>query len=781
MHQAAHTPRIALLLIRLSIVAATTASAQDADELTPPVVQSPTEVPYPPGASGDAVVTLELIVTEDGTVSQAEVVEGEEPFATQARMSVLEWRFTPARRGTTAIAARIRARVEFRPQPPPGPAPPPSEPQPAAALPPDALEVIVRGERREIGQTTFSIEEVRALPGAFGDPFRAIEALPGVTPVVSGFPYFFVRGAPPNNNSFYVDGIRVPLLFHLGLAQGVIHPGIIERVEFTPSVPPVRYSATTGAVIDGRTRDPATEFRGQANLRLVDTGALLELPFANGRGSALVAGRYGYPGPIIGTVADDISIAYWDYQARASWRFTERDSLRLFAFGSHDLLETGTPLEEQFVSDFHRVSLRYEHALSDGHVRAEGLFGYDRRGAQPSYLKDISAALRLELDQALSSAVRIRAGAIASIDDYDFEERSTESDEPRMPSSADPPPLNLIAGVYADVVLRFGSRVEIVPGIRGDIYRSTRIDDEGDRSTTTVPALDPRLTARITLLQGLDALSGVGLTHQYPALRVGSVPSVLVTGSGFPSGNATLQTALQASQGFEVALPAELVLTATGFLSFFSGLTDLTADCIQVMPATVPPNTPESPYQCPDEQPVRGRAFGLELLLRRPLTERLHGQLSYTLSRSTRKAHFVTADGGIAAATVPSESDRTHVLSAALGFDFGRGWRAGSRLVFYTGSPYSALEGNVPVPPYNDRRTPAFFRLDARLEKRWSFGADRAIALIVEGQNVTLNKETIGFGLDCMGERTPAGGTNRCKLPKFGPLTIPSVGVEAIF
>ena len=38
--------------------------------------------------------------------------------------------------------------------------------------------------------------EVRAMPGAFGDSFRAIEALPGVTPLVSGLPYFFVRGAP---------------------------------------------------------------------------------------------------------------------------------------------------------------------------------------------------------------------------------------------------------------------------------------------------------------------------------------------------------------------------------------------------------------------------------------------------------------------------------------------------------------------------------------------------------------------------------------------------------
>jgi TonB family protein len=379
-------------------------------------------VPYPTGANGDATVVLELVISPDGAVTEATVVEGDEPFATQARTSVLQWRFTPAQRGATPIAARIRARVDFHQDLPVAPtsAPAPSAaaaPQPSAAEKLAVLEVTIRGERNENGQTTFSIEEVRALPGAFGDPFRAIDALPGVIPVVSGFPYFFIRGAPPNDNAYYVDGIRVPLLFHIGLGQGVIHPSLVDRVDFIPGAPPASYSGSAGAIIAGQTRDPSPELRIAANLRLVDAGALLEVPFADGRGSALIAGRYGYPGPIVGAFANDVSLGYWDYQTRASWLFADRDSLRLFAFGSHDYLATGTPLTEQFVSDFHRVSLRYEHALSDGYVRAEGLFGYDRRGADPSYLTGTSTALRLELDQALSPAVRIRAGVAASFDD----------------------------------------------------------------------------------------------------------------------------------------------------------------------------------------------------------------------------------------------------------------------------------------------------------------------------------------------------------------------------
>src|SRR5437763_861242 len=80
-------------------------------------------------------------------------------------------------------------------------------------------DVTVRGQRREIGQTTLSAGDVREMPGAFGDPFRAIEALPAVSPIISGLPYFSIRGAPPNDNGYYLDGVRVPFLFHVGVGE----------------------------------------------------------------------------------------------------------------------------------------------------------------------------------------------------------------------------------------------------------------------------------------------------------------------------------------------------------------------------------------------------------------------------------------------------------------------------------------------------------------------------------------------------------------------------------
>ena len=279
-----------LLLAWILVGYTSSAGAQAVPPVSPPIARGSTDVAYPNGGTGDAVVFLEIVVATDGTVSESRVLEGEEPFAEQARQAVLRWEFMPAMRGTEPVAARIRARVEFHQEPTAGSGAAAASPAAAAAAasqpvekngPPAAeapLDVTVRGQRREIGETTLSAADVREMPGAFGDPFRAIEALPGVAPVVSGLPYFYIRGAPPNDNGYYVDGVRVPLLFHVGIGEAVIHPALIDHVDFFPGAAPAAYGGLAGAIIAGQTREPATEAHGQVNIRLFDAGGLVETP-----------------------------------------------------------------------------------------------------------------------------------------------------------------------------------------------------------------------------------------------------------------------------------------------------------------------------------------------------------------------------------------------------------------------------------------------------------------------------------------------------------------------
>jgi hypothetical protein len=87
------------------------------------------------------------------------------------------------------------------------------------------------------------------------------------------------------------------------------------------------------------------------------------------------------------------------------------------------------------------------------------------------------------------------------------------------------------------------------------------------------------------------------------------------------------------------------------------------------------------------------------------------------------------------------------------------------------------------VPPYNALRDPPFYRVDVRLEKRWRLGQEGYVAFIAEVQNVTLRKEVTPFGLSCEGNQTSPQGSvmTQCSHSAVGPLTIPSIGVEASF
>ncbi|HTV24680.1 MAG TPA: TonB family protein, partial [Polyangiaceae bacterium] len=81
--------------------------------ILPPRALSDTRVEYPEGASGEAMVELELSIDASGSVERAIVLAGTAPFAEAARAAAQRWTFEPARRGGMPMAARIRFRVGF--------------------------------------------------------------------------------------------------------------------------------------------------------------------------------------------------------------------------------------------------------------------------------------------------------------------------------------------------------------------------------------------------------------------------------------------------------------------------------------------------------------------------------------------------------------------------------------------------------------------------------------------------------------------------------------------
>lgn len=720
-------------------------------EVVPPRLDPVPDVPYPEGGEGDAEVVLRLVIERDGRVRSVEVESGGEPFASAARKAAEGFRFSPGTRGGEPVVARVRLALTFRepPPPPPEPAEEPAAPageaaprgaqpgQPGAAPKPRApepIEVVVRAERPPPSARTMTRAEVRQLPGAFGDPFRAIEALPGVTPIASGLPYFYVRGAPPGNVGYYLDGVRVPYLFHVAAGPSVVHPGIVDRVDLYSGGYPARFGRFSGAVVAAETSPPSPEAHGEGVLRLVDVGALVEAPFAGGRGTALAGGRYSYTAAVVSLISPDINLDYRDYQARVTYEVTPRDRLTLFAFGAYDLLTQETNGIETviFGSEFYRVDGRYDVSLpGEGKLRWAATWGFDQtRVADQRNARDLLGGTRVELTLPQGEDLTLRGGLDLTVDDYEADGAAygdREDPDVAAYNSLFPSRTDSVAGAWADVIWKIGPRVELTPGVRLDLYHSGGAHAVG---------VEPRLGLQLDITPEVKLLHAFGIAHQPPSFIV-PVPGLAIANL-----RGGLQRSLQAATGVEVDLPAQITATVTLFNSVFLNMSDTAG--------VQPPGDDQN--QVPRSL---GVSRGLEIYVRRSLTRHLGGFVSYTLSRSTRT---------VGAYTFPYAFDRTHVFNAALSYDLGRGWRAGARFAAYTGVPEQSTPQSLSevAKLLHPDRQPGFWRLDARVEKKWTFGETTWLAFVIEMLNTTLNKETIGGS-------------------EVGPVSIPSIGLEGGF
>ena len=677
-------------------------------------------------------------------------------------------------------------------------APASAEPAPTtapASAAPAPEEVQVHGRRGvKAGQTTFGGAEVRQVPGAFGDAFRVMETLPGVSPMVSGLPFFFVRGAPPGNNGYYIDGVRIPLLYHVGAGPSVIHPGLIERVDFYPGGYPARYGRFAGGILSGDTRRPATEMHGEGNVRLFDAGALVEAPFADGKGTILASGRYSYTAALISLAAPDAVLQYWDYQARATWNLGPKDQIGVFAFGSYDFFGEKRPNGETrtgFATQFHRIDARWDHELPNrGRMRLAATIGSDATGTEElAGVRDRMIGSRVYIEQPVGKNVIFRGGADVTLDHYDLvASRNVRQSEEQ--ASLYPPRNDLVLGMHLDAVIQASDGWEITPGLRVDMFESVRkldgVSPEERRlsGNAAVPSIDPRLLSRLRIAKAVTLVSTFGISHQPPAFFV-PIP-------GLQLGRLSqgLQTSVQSSQGVEIALPWAFTLTPTAFYHRYLGLTDFATTC-----GITEDSDTVTEGDCIDQR-VSGRTFGLELLLRRSLTRKLTGWVSYTLSRTTRETRLSAYDlqglldgtiegrrqKSVSFQEVAGDFDRTHVLNVIGAYDLGSGWRAGARFYYYTGRPYSRRVFGYTIPPFNERRYPDFYRIDGRVEKAWRIGEKGRVSFVIEWLNMTLRKEATS--VNCGGNARSfqeALQADDCTFDEIGPVTIPSIGVEGSF
>jgi len=618
-------------------------------------------------------------------------------------------------------------------------------------------ETVVRGarEKKEVSQTTISLQEIQRIPGTTGDALKVIQNLPGVArpPLNGGL--IVIRGTSPRDSGIFLDGERIPLLFHFGGLTAVYNSELLESVDYLPGNFSPYYGGVVGGVVDVKSRNPRTDgFHGVLEVNAYNANVVLETPITETL-SIAAAYRRSYIDLVLPLFLKDdspsftVAPRYDDAQLKLTWKPNSKNTVQLLGLHSQDALQlitktslAGDPtLGRDFKNETGFNQARLRHTFVDDAWRVDTIAGFDRTevdlniGGERGLTVGASTwAVRSTTELRLAHWVTPAVGV-----DWTYTRGTFRAALGQAPREGEPPyfgPTRQILyadspfwqnqlGLWTELRLRPVPALLIIPGVRMDLV-SIRLQ------RTPLLTADPRLAVRWTLLPEVLTLKmGIGLYHAPPSLQAGEADPTF--------GNPDLGSryAVQTSAGAEWNIRPDLLLSVEGFYNRLWDIPVSTSARVERNGQLVPQNLINE---------GRGRIYGFELLFRQALTQRLFGWLAYTFSRSER----IDRPG---ASWRLFDFDQTHVLTAIASYKLGAGWEIGGRFRFATGNPRTPVVGAVKddltdtyVPvygPVNSYRLPDFAQLDVRIDKIWVFDS-WSLDLYLDIQNVTSTRSTEG-------------------------------------
>lgn len=606
-----------------------------------------------------------------------------------------------------------------------------------------------------------TLEELTNLPGTQGDPLRALQNLPGIARAPMGLGLLSVRGANPGDTVAYLDGHALPRPFHLGGLAAVYEAGMLESVRYIPGNFDARYGDAVGGIVELTPRTPRRDgHHGYGNLDLVSAGARVEGPV--GKGTYTIGARRGYADLVLNLLPEDIDLAYrmspryYDYQTQLDYPVGGGTlTARVFGAGDDFRVLPGQTVVFDFEmrNQFHRADLVYrrrhgpwsflitpsllvERAVNEGASVADG----ERT--------DVVFSGRAEISRRLTRRTRVTLGTEAVAGRYWARgELGFEDEAPYSRTS-----------LYTLADIGLGRRVQFVPSARFTVYTG--------QATRT--AADPRARINWSVTDRTRLFAAAGIHSQVRpieaersfnpfaggrisgALRA-LLPSISLTPIPLGPGDQVLfnpRRSTHTSAGVEHRFGGKVSAQVTGFYRS---------------------------VWCRGRDPIAPpceRAYGAEFIVRKPLTRRFYGWLSYTLMRSE-----LIFDTG----AIPGNFDQRHIFAAVGVYRLPRNWQIGGRWRLASGTPYTPvttglydasdnLYFNENGPP-NGARFPVFHQLDIRVDRR--FVLDRAtVSLYFDVQNV-YNRENV--------EGWVYGYDFRAKVPMTWLPILPSLGLRVDF
>ncbi|HZE26410.1 MAG TPA: TonB-dependent receptor [Terriglobales bacterium] len=211
-----------------------------------------------------------------------------------------------------------------------------------------AADLFQGSESPAVIQTNLSSSEIRETSTVIADdPFRAVQALPGVAASANNdfFAQFSVMGAPFDDVAVYLDDVLVQRPFHgipdqpEGASLSLLTSETVEEIKLLPVAYPVKYADAVGAALDVHTRDGSFAgplFRvsvGMAETELLGEGGLGQAK----RGSWLASARKSYLGYLLQNRLHQnyVNVGFYDAALKLTYDVAPNHNLNLYVLSGH--------------------------------------------------------------------------------------------------------------------------------------------------------------------------------------------------------------------------------------------------------------------------------------------------------------------------------------------------------------------------------------------------------------------------------------------------------------
>lgn len=612
------------------------------------------------------------------------------------------------------------------------------------------------------------LQEIEKAPGANRDISKVVQNYPGVAFSPIGYRNdLIVRGGGPSENRFYLDGVEIPNINHFstqgasGGPVGLIDADLIRSVKFYSGAFPADKGNALSSVLDFSLRDGDMERNslkatlGASEVSLSSNGHI------GNKTSYLVSVRQSYLQALFKILGLPFLPAYTDASFKIKTRFDSHNELTLLGLGGIDRMKLNLGIEGEDAE----YMLSYLPEINQETYTVGGVYRhYSQRHVQSivlsqSYLNNRNVKYR-DNDESSEENLTLRLGSIEQETKLRMENTSSWSvwkvkagfdlNYSRYKS-------NEYRKVFANALREYDYHTDLslwrwgmfasvdyaAPDKSFTASMGVRTDGNNysDKMKELWRQLSPRLSVSYRLIEGLTLSGHVGLYYQLPSY----------TALGFKGGegeyvNRHLDyiSVSQESLGLSWTPNENMELSVEGFYKLYGHMPFSLSDQI---PLSCKGNDYGTIGNEALSSEAKGRSYGVELMFKWLLTQKLNLSSSLTIFKSEFK-------DGEQGSYVPSAWDNRFILNMSGTYNFPKHWSLGAKVSCIGGSPYTPYDveksslveaWNVQgrayydYSRYNQERLPVFGQLDVRVDKTF-YLKKCMLGFYLDIQNITASK-----------------------------------------